>query len=607
MSHNHKPGAGAGHPPASASSAHRHHSHSNSHTHAHHEHVQHLLHGREQQSVEDAVARRNVKGKQKADAPPHIQVPSLGQGTGTPDEPLSAMLDEALHTSLSPVSISSSLESSFERPSPIPEPPLAHYHAPLRPHAPPRLLSQLTRSTLPISSLSYEEQNRRSHNEKSVSHTGIPREGESSTAWQRSRPTTALCDEPFPDLDPTTGLPIDNRGRRGSTASDAPSLHLQRTITGLLSTPPRKSTESSMIPSLPSLPNFNLSLPRVSLPSAPSLPRVSLPSAPSLDFGRRSISSTAPQEDWTSWATGWWNGNKGKVDEMMSEEDRADTVEEEKEKLRKKYRSPKNPVVFCHGLLGFDYLGPASLPPLQISHWRGIREVLESNGVEVLIARVPATSSIKDRASILEEVISEKYPGREVNLIGHSMGGLDCRYLISELRPTAFRPISLTTISTPHRGSPFADYVIESVIGRDRLPSLLSLVETLRLPNTGDGTAFSALGTHAMREFNAQVLDKEDVSYFSWGASVEPGLLDTFRWPHSVILAKEGPNDGLVSVHSAMWGEYRGTLVGVNHLDLVGWVNTVRYAMAGWTGKPIAFKPATFYLEVADYLAEQGF
>ncbi|WVO20533.1 uncharacterized protein IAS62_001830 [Cryptococcus decagattii] len=52
------------------------------------------------------------------------------------------------------------------------------------------------------------------------------------------------------------------------------------------------------------------------------------------------------------------------------------------------HRSPKHPVVFCHGLLGFDYLGPASMPPLQISHWRGIREVLESNGVEVLIARL---------------------------------------------------------------------------------------------------------------------------------------------------------------------------------------------------------------------------
>lgn len=102
----------------------------------------------------------------------------------------------------------------------------------------------------------------------------------------------------------------------------------------------------------------------------------------------------------------------------------------------------------------------------------------------------------------------------------------------------------------------------------DRLPSLLSLLEAMRLPQSGDGSAFNALGTKSMRIFNSEVLDREDVKYYSWGASFDPGLLDTFRWPHSVILSKEGPNDGLVSVTSARWGEYRGTLLGVNHLDL---------------------------------------
>jgi len=64
--------------------------------------------------------------------------------------------------------------------------------------------------------------------------------------------------------------------------------------------------------------------------------------------------------------------------------------------------------------------GPA-MAPLQISHWRGIKEVLQGNAVEVLITRVPATSSVHDRAKVLEEKITETYPGREVHLIGHSM------------------------------------------------------------------------------------------------------------------------------------------------------------------------------------------
>ena len=83
--------------------------------------------------------------------------------------------------------------------------------------------------------------------------------------------------------------------------------------------------------------------------------------------------------------------------------------------------SPKNPVVFCHGLLGFDSvtIGPA-IAPLEVTHWRGIKEVLQSNGVDVLITRVPATSSPIDRAQVLVKRISEVYPGKKIHLIGLS-------------------------------------------------------------------------------------------------------------------------------------------------------------------------------------------
>jgi triacylglycerol lipase len=77
--------------------------------------------------------------------------------------------------------------------------------------------------------------------------------------------------------------------------------------------------------------------------------------------------------------------------------------------------------VFCHGLLGFDTVKVGPIYPLQVSHWRGIKEVLEANGVEVLITRVPATSSIEERAKVLEKTVSEAYSGRSVHLIGHSM------------------------------------------------------------------------------------------------------------------------------------------------------------------------------------------
>ena len=91
-------------------------------------------------------------------------------------------------------------------------------------------------------------------------------------------------------------------------------------------------------------------------------------------------------------------------------------------------RSPRNPIVFCHGLLGFDSvtIGP-SIAPLEVNHWRGIKEVLEANGAEVLITRVPATSSPIDRAKVLEQRISEVFPGRAVHLIGASISPLYVR------------------------------------------------------------------------------------------------------------------------------------------------------------------------------------
>ncbi|KAL7419640.1 lipase 2 [Cryptotrichosporon argae] len=457
----------------------------------------------------------------------------------------------------------------------LPSPPPAAHHATLPTSGKPRLLAQLARATLPTASISY------AHPQRAVSSPSPPHSPHSPGRRSVDPGRTSMEAVGFPNLDPTTGLPM---GAGEYEPEDAgPSLHLQKTISDIA----RRASVSS-------------------------LPRTSDDAARPDRRHARGFSSTAASQsqDWASWATSWFSPSSGAskkdMDRVLSEDDQASTAAEEKARIRTKYRTPKHPLVFCHGLLGFDYLGPASVPPLQISHWRGIREALEANGVSVMIARVPATASIRDRATILEELIADRFPGQPVNLIAHSMGGLDCRYLCSQLAHR-FRPVTLTTISTPHRGSPFADYVIDNVIGRDRLPQLLSVMEAMRLPNSGDGSAFRALGTRAMKEFNAEVIDAEDVKYYSWGASCSPGLFDTFRWPHSVILAKEGPNDGLVSVHSAMWGEYRGTLVGVNHLDLVGWVNHVRYALSGWTGNPITFKPATFYLEISDYLAEQGF
>ncbi|TFK30825.1 alpha/beta-hydrolase [Coprinopsis marcescibilis] len=313
----------------------------------------------------------------------------------------------------------------------------------------------------------------------------------------------------------------------------------------------------------------------------------------------QSLSSSSTTAAW------WWfqsdSSNKDK-ESLLSEDDQA--AAQQPNQLETKYKATANPVVFCHGLLGFDSvkIGPA-IAPIEVTHWRGIKEVLEANGNEILITRVPATSSPVDRAKVLKERIDAVYPGRSVHLIGHSMGGLDCRYLTTHLTDRSFTVLSVTTIATPHRGSCFADHFLHAV-GKHRLPQVLSLLDLL--PNGGgDGKAFEFLTLESMKRFNEETPDVPGVKYFSWGAVYDPGLIDTWKYPHSVILEREGPNDGLVSIESAKWGTYLGTLTEVNHLDLVGWINEARYKWAEITGREIKFKPATFYLGVVDMLAKE--
>jgi triacylglycerol lipase len=280
--------------------------------------------------------------------------------------------------------------------------------------------------------------------------------------------------------------------------------------------------------------------------------------------------------------------------------------------LRPEYQAPKHPIVLAHGLMGFDELRllPGNLLPA-IAYWRGIREAYTQHGIQCITTAVPTTASIAERAEALLDQIASKLPtkpdgqGREVNIIAHSMGGLDARYMISRLCPSPdlFRVRSLTTIATPHRGSSAADMLFRD-IGPDLLPHIYRLLTRLKI----DHGAFSQLTTQFMRErFNRVVPNNPDVRYFSYGAAATPHLLSVFRLSHDLMNVLEGPNDGLVSVSSSKWGDYKGTLMGVTHLDLINWTNRVK-VLAGRVGLiEEKFNAQAFYLAVAEGLAKEGF
>ncbi|KAK3305376.1 Alpha/Beta hydrolase protein [Chaetomium strumarium] len=273
--------------------------------------------------------------------------------------------------------------------------------------------------------------------------------------------------------------------------------------------------------------------------------------------------------------------------------------------LRDNYETPKHPIVLAHGLLGFAELKLAGSFLPSIHYWRGIREALSANHAEVITASVPPSSSVEKRAAKLAEDIEAQAKGKSVNIIAHSMGGLDARYMISQLHPAGVDVKSLTTVATPHHGSPFADYLING-IGPDYLPRLYDVWQRM----TGwEASAFEQLTTRYMaEEFNPKTPDVPAVRYFSYGAMVrhKPPLLSPFRHSHHVIEKREGPNDGLVSVDSSKWGDYKGTLLGVNHLDLINWSNRLRFTVQKLMGHPPSFNAVAFYLDIGDMLAKEG-
>ena len=252
--------------------------------------------------------------------------------------------------------------------------------------------------------------------------------------------------------------------------------------------------------------------------------------------------------------------------------------------------------MLAHGLLGFNELQLAGAWMPRIHYWYGIEEALESRGSQVLTTAVPPSASIEERAQTLSDTISQQLPGQKVNIIAHSMGGLDSRFLISKIQPANFTVASLTTIASPHRGSPVADYIMGGM-GPTNVARVRGLLDKFSIPS---GAFMQLTRDYMCDQFNSTVLDDPAVKYYSFGAYCKPTLTSVFRQSHRIIADAEGPNDGLVSVDSSIWGEYRGTLVNVSHLDLINWTNQIRWwARENLLGKRRTFNAVAFYLDIA--------
>ena len=208
---------------------------------------------------------------------------------------------------------------------------------------------------------------------------------------------------------------------------------------------------------------------------------------------------------------------------------------------------------------------------------------LEKLGTRVYSFKVHPTATVSSRAAELAKAI-EALDSDRVNIVAHSMGGLDARFAASKLS-LGKKVASIITVGTPHRGTPLAD-----------LGSGLWLVApaTRLLMDKGgfDAHGLLELTTERMKRFNEEVLDQEGVFYGHWLArarfrSLNPMLLPTWQ----VLRMKAGDNDGLVPITSQAWGVTCGEIE-ADHWAQVGWA--------------LGFDAPAFYEAVVDDLIGRG-
>ena len=174
-----------------------------------------------------------------------------------------------------------------------------------------------------------------------------------------------------------------------------------------------------------------------------------------------------------------------------------------------------------------------------------IPERLQSLGIAVHRLSVPPTGSIQKRAAALAEGIRSIDADR-VNIIAHSMGGLDARFAIS-LLGLHDRVAILVTVGTPHLGTPVADRLMGA---NGELGGIGRFLERIGI------NALAELTTENMALFNRKVKNVDGVRYGCVVTRATKGkrLPLLLRRPHAQLQAMGLENDGLVSVASQRWG-----------------------------------------------------
>lgn len=229
----------------------------------------------------------------------------------------------------------------------------------------------------------------------------------------------------------------------------------------------------------------------------------------------------------------------------------------------------KYPVILVHGVMAKD----------NNLFWGRIPEKLRNTGVDVFLGNTDSWCGIESNALSLKKTVDavlEKCEVEKVNLIAHSKGGVESRFLISTLGYGS-KIASLTTISTPHLGCETVDFVFDKKYIHTRLAKKITyfLAKLYGDKSPNPHKLLEDLSTENMCKFNQNNLDVGSVYYSSYQSFMKNPFDDlTFFLSYQLIKKVSGENDGVVSLKSSKWGK-NCTLIqglktnGISHAEII--------------------------------------
>jgi len=259
-----------------------------------------------------------------------------------------------------------------------------------------------------------------------------------------------------------------------------------------------------------------------------------------------------------------------------------------------KFTKTKHPIVLVPGIFAFDTIAG-------IDYWYQIPSEIESRGGKVFVPKINAFDSSVDRGEHLIAQLDEikASSGGKIskfNLMGHSQGGVTSRYVMT-VRPDLVA--SVTSMSTPHTGSPVADLLTDTAPEGSTEAKLFAavgnavgdLVNLLSDNKASESDLYAMLGEFneaGAADFNERyplglpteecgngeptvTVNGHDIELFSWGGGspVTTGIdISDLMFGTTSLVFDGAPSDGITGVCSNHFGRILRDDYIMNHIDI---------------------------------------